>query len=52
MIVLRQAEIYAPEYAGRQDILIAGGRIEKIGNHLDWRRGSGNRRAGKCGSGG
>ena len=27
MIVLRQAELYAPERLGRQDLLIAGGTI-------------------------
>lgn len=35
MIVLRQAEVYAPQFAGRQDILIAGGEIVKMAEHLD-----------------
>lgn len=35
MIVLRQAEVYAPQFTGRQDILIAGGEIVKMAEHLD-----------------
>lgn len=35
MIVLRQADVYAPQFAGRQDILIAGGEIVRMAQHLD-----------------
>lgn len=26
MIIIRQAEVYNPEYLGKQDVLICGGR--------------------------
>ena len=35
MIVLRQADVYAPQFAGRQDLLIAGGEIVRMAQHLD-----------------
>ena len=34
MLLIKNAEIYAPEYLGVKDILIAGGRIERIADHL------------------
>ncbi|MFQ8582164.1 MAG: hypothetical protein ACLSA6_06230 [Holdemania massiliensis] len=34
MIVLQQADVYVPDFAGRQDILIAGGQIVKMAEHL------------------
>lgn len=34
MLLIKGAEVYAPEYAGKKDVLVAGGRIEKIGNDL------------------
>ena len=37
MIVLQQADVYVPDFAGRQDILIAGGQIVKMAEHLDCR---------------
>ncbi|MBQ1355245.1 MAG: beta-aspartyl-peptidase, partial [Solobacterium sp.] len=35
MIILKNADVYAPEHLGKRDILIAGNRIEKIAEHLD-----------------
>ena len=34
MLLIKSAELYAPEYKGKKDVLIAGGRIEKIGEEL------------------
>ena len=34
MLLIKGAEVYAPEYLGKQDVLIAGGKIEKIGTDL------------------
>ena len=34
MLLIKGAELYAPEYKGKKDVLIAGGRIEKIGEEL------------------
>ena len=34
MLLIKEAEVYAPEYLGKQDVLIAGGKIEKIGTDL------------------
>ena len=34
MLLIKGAEIYAPEYLGKQDVLIAGGKIERIGENL------------------
>ena len=34
MLLLRNADIYAPSPAGRADILVAGGRIERIEPHV------------------
>ena len=35
MIILKNADVYAPEHLGKRDILIAGNKIEKIAEHLD-----------------
>ena len=35
MIIIRQAEVYNPEYLGKQDVLICGGRVEAVGDHLE-----------------
>lgn len=32
MLLIKGAEVYAPEYLGKKDILIAGGKIERIGD--------------------
>lgn len=34
MLLIKGAEVYAPEYLGKQDVLIAGGKIERIGENL------------------
>ncbi len=34
MLLIKGAEVYAPEYLGKKDILIAGGKIEKIADVL------------------
>lgn len=34
MLLIKGAELYAPEYKGKKDVLIAGGRIEEIGEEL------------------
>lgn len=34
MLLIKGAELYAPEYRGKKDVLIAGGKIEKIGENL------------------
>lgn len=34
MISLKNGEVYAPEFLGKKDVLIAGGQILKIGDHL------------------
>lgn len=34
MLLIKGAEVYAPEYLGKQDILIAGEKIEKMGENL------------------
>ena len=34
MLLVKNAKIYAPEYLGEKDILIAGGKIERIADHL------------------
>lgn len=34
MLLVKNAKVYAPEYLGVKDILIAGGRIERIADHL------------------
>ena len=35
MIIIRQADVYNPEYLGKQDVLICGGRVEAVGDHLE-----------------
>lgn len=34
MLLIKGADLYAPEYQGKKDVLIAGGKIEKIGENL------------------
>ncbi len=34
MILLKQADVYAPEHLGIRDVLVCGGRIEAIGENL------------------
>ena len=34
MLLIRGAEVYAPEYLGKKDVLVAGGKIERIADHL------------------
>lgn len=34
MLLIKGAELYAPDYQGKKDVLIAGGKIEKIGENL------------------
>ena len=34
MILIKGAEVYAPEYLGKKDVLIAGEKIERIGEDL------------------
>ena len=34
MLLIKGAEVYAPEYLGKKDVLIAGERIERIGEDL------------------
>lgn len=34
MLLVKNAKVYAPEYLGVKDILLAGGKIEKIADHL------------------
>ena len=34
MLLIKGAEVYAPEYIGKKDILVAGGKIEKMGDNL------------------
>lgn len=34
MLLIKGAELYAPDYQGKKDVLIAGGKIEKIGGNL------------------
>lgn len=34
MLLVKNAKVYAPEYLGVKDILIAGGKIERIADHL------------------
>lgn len=34
MLLIKGAEVYAPEYLGKLDILVAGGKIERIGEEL------------------
>ena len=34
MLLIKGAELYAPDYQGKKDVLIAGGKIEKIGDNL------------------
>ncbi len=35
MILLQNAEVYAPQHLGRRDVLVAGGKITAIAAHLD-----------------
>lgn len=35
MKLIKNVQLYSPEYLGRKDIFIAGGEICKIGDHLD-----------------
>lgn len=34
MILIKGSDVYAPEYLGKKDVLIAGGKIERIGDSL------------------
>ena len=34
MLLIKGAEVYAPEYLGKKDVLIAGEKIERIGDCL------------------
>lgn len=34
MLLIKGAEVYAPEYLGKADVLVAGGKIERIGKEL------------------
>lgn len=34
MLLIKGADVYAPEPLGKKDVLIAGGKIEKIGDHI------------------
>ena len=34
MFLIKQAQVYAPEYLGKKDVLIAGEKIERIGEDL------------------
>ena len=34
MLLIKGAEVYAPEYLGKKDVLIAGEKIERIGEDL------------------
>lgn len=34
MLLIKGAEVYAPEYIGKKDILAAGGKVEMIGENL------------------
>lgn len=34
MLLIKGADLYAPEYQGKKDVLIAGGKIERIGENL------------------
>ncbi len=35
MILLKQADVYAPEHLGIKDVLVCGGKIEAIGDNLE-----------------
>lgn len=35
MFLIKQAQVYAPEYLGVKDVLICGGKIEAIEDHID-----------------
>jgi len=34
MLLIKGADVYAPEHLGKKDVLLAGGKIEKIGENL------------------
>ena len=34
MILLKQADVYAPEHLGIKDVLVCGGKIEAVGDNL------------------
>lgn len=34
MLLIKNAEVYAPEYIGKKDILVAGGQIERMADEL------------------
>lgn len=34
MLLIKGADVYAPEYIGKKDILVAGGKVEKMGENL------------------
>jgi len=34
MLLIKGADVYAPEHIGKKDVLIAGGKIERIGGNL------------------
>ncbi|MDT8715859.1 beta-aspartyl-peptidase [Clostridium sp. 19966] len=35
MLLVKNAEIYSPEYLGKKDVVIAGGKIEEIGGNIE-----------------
>ena len=35
MILLKQADVYAPEHLGIKDVLVCGGKIEAVGDNLE-----------------
>lgn len=35
MLLIKNAEVYAPEYLGKKDVLIAGGKIEYIADEIE-----------------
>lgn len=34
MLLIKNAEVYAPKYLGKKDVLICGGKIEKIQDEI------------------
>ena len=35
MLLIKNAEVYEPEYLGKKDVLIAGGKIEYIADEIE-----------------
>lgn len=48
MILLRQADVYAPEHLGVKDVLVCAGSIEAIDDHLEMGKGCREVDAGGC----